>query len=268
VHGLRFESAAARVTVHLGRRYMGVGTGESSLYELDEMLVADGDACTRISDGAALSYTNTHHNWRDEAAGTAGDGTTYRVAMSYDVTGAAGGRWSLTLTRTAAGAAAGQPLALVATGGPVGSWGAPHFIPVQSSEILPDNRGGWRDEVGEADPWIELFNPSAEAVMLGGYLLSVDPSHRAAWSFAAGTSIGRHQTLLVIADGEPAEGPLHTSFRLAPGGGPVVLSAPDGTTPGERSHGAAAPDQSFAFDLATDSFVPAPAPTPGVGPGE
>jgi hypothetical protein len=256
------------VTVSLGRRYVGGGVGESSLYELDEMLIASADECVRISDPAALQYTNSHHNWRDEAAGTSADATTFRVQMAYDVTTSSSGRWTLTLTKTIAGAPAGEPLPLIATGGPVGAWGAPFFLPVQISEILPESRGGWLDEAGEAEPWIELFNPSGDAVMLDGYGLSSDPADRRRWTFPAGTAIGRHQTLLVVADGEPHEGPLHLPFRLFTTGGALVLSAPDGTGPGERSYGAAAAGSSFRMDLATDAFVASAAPTPGVGPTE
>jgi hypothetical protein len=130
---------------------------------------------------------------------------------------------------------------------------------------MTETRTAWKDDAGEAEPWIELFNAGAGDVDLGGAFLSDDPAQRRKWTFPAGTIIKRHAQLLVAADGQPAQGPLHASFRLAPGAGRVILTFVGGGSDGERAYPAVAADQSLVFSHETDGFVPAATPTPGTG---
>jgi hypothetical protein len=81
--------------------------------------------------------------------------------------------------------------------------------------------------------------------------------------FPAGTSIGRHQTLVVAADGQTSQGPLHASSRWPPGAGNVVLTNAAGITAGERSYPAVAADRSVRFSFGSDGFEPSATATPG-----
>jgi hypothetical protein len=260
-HVLRFEAASGTPRVHLLRRTSGVGVGESWVYALDAMWIERDGACTAIT-GDALDYLNSHHNWRDAATGLAG-GLEHRLALSYDVN-MDGWRFELGITEKPSGRVVLPPTRLLKTGSPVGQWYGPGQVLVFVSEVMPENRSTWKDEAGDFDPWIELFNPSSEAVDLGGYFLSDDSDMRERWTFPAGTMIGRHQHVMVVADGQPAQGPLHASFRLAPSGS-VVLTAPSGSTDGERGYGPLGADKSAVFSHETDRLEPSAAPTPGTG---
>jgi hypothetical protein len=132
------------------------------------------------------------------------------------------------------------------------------------NELLPLNTTGWKDSAGEFEPWIELFNPSSDSIDLGGYSLSDDPEQRRKWTFPAGTTLGRHQFLVLAADGQPDQGPLHTSFRLAPAG-QIVLTTPSGLTAGERAYPEAPANRSLQWSSSTDRFEPTSAPSPGSG---
>lgn len=259
-HVLRFESATPGVRVHLSRRPSGQGVGESVVHELVGLWVERDGACTAITDRSALRYTNSHHNWRDRAIGTVG-GVEYQVSMDFNTDRSA---WECGLS---AGVAL-PTTAVVPTGGPIGAWTSPSFLPVHVSELMPENRTSLKDEAGENDPWIELFNPSSEAVDLGGYSLSDDPEQRRRWTFPQGTIIGRHKHLVVFADGQPAQGALHASFRLSTAGGHVVLTGPTGVTGGERTYPALGADKSAVFSPASDAFEPSRMPSPGGGSPE
>jgi hypothetical protein len=260
VHVLRFESLSPPVAVHLRRRYVQVGAGESVIYALESMWIERQGTCVAIVDASRLAYTNSHHNWRDRAAASAG-GIDYQVTLDKDLIEQ---RWRIQLTGTSAGAAAAfVPVELLTTGGPIGLSETPSRLPVMVTELMPDNTTGWRDEAGEPAPWIELWNPSAEAVDLSGWALSNDPAQRRRWLFPAGTIIGRHQVLMVAADGQTSQGPLHTSFQLPPGAGSLVLTDAQGLTAGERTYPEVAANRSLRFVYAFDGFEPSANPTPG-----
>jgi len=95
--------------------------------------------------------------------------------------------------------------------------------PLSESELL--------DEDGESSDWIEIWNPSSEAVNLEGWFLTDDPDELTKWEFPA-VEVAAGGFLVVFASGknerDPA-GALHTNFALAAGGESVVLVAPDET---------------------------------------
>jgi hypothetical protein len=255
-HVLRFESADGGTRVHLLRREAGPGVGESVVYELLGLWVERQGSCLAITEKGQLRYTNSHHNWRDVASGTAG-GSEHRVALDYRI---GGGGWDVTL-----GGGTAPPQLLVPTGGRIAVTTEPGHLPVLVSELMAGPGSGWKDEAGDADPWLELFNPSAEAVDLGGWFLSDAPAMRRRWTFPRGTAIGRHEHLVVAADGQPEQGPLHASFRLSLAGGAIVLTSPAGVTSGERAYPAAGPEQSLLFSTDRDRYEPSRAPSPGTG---
>lgn len=101
------------------------------------------------------------------------------------------------------------------------------FPSVWLNEVLPNNLNGPTDNFGEHEPFIELFNSGTNTVDLSGLFLSVDPTNLTQWSFPANTTLGARQFLVLWADGQPnqsAPGSIHTSFRLDPASGLVMLS--------------------------------------------
>jgi len=93
------------------------------------------------------------------------------------------------------------------------------------NELMSDNQSTLADEAGDYDPWIELYNPGLVSFDVGGMTLQVTSSLALTgqWSIPPNTLIPPGGFLLIWADGEPGEGPMHVSFRLDPAGGALVL---------------------------------------------
>ena len=96
------------------------------------------------------------------------------------------------------------------------------------SEFMANDTSTLADEDGSFPGWIELFNPTAEAVNLAGYYLTdvvSDPTH---WAFPAiNLPVGGY--LVVFASGKNralAGSPLHTNFRLSNHGEYLALVGP------------------------------------------
>lgn len=95
------------------------------------------------------------------------------------------------------------------------------------NELLPDNRSGIADRLGNRGPWVELFNSGPAPIDLNAFFLSDDYAALTKWRFPTGATIGPGQFLLVWLDGAASEttaGELHTEFRLAPGPGSLALA--------------------------------------------
>lgn len=258
-HVHRLESAEGDV-LHLGRSVEGPGVGESVIFRLESMgLRIDGQEIC-VSDPEALEYENTHHNWNDVARATK-DGLTYELAMVWDAVE--------TLTVFGAdGAVVRGPTPLVWTGTPPFCTGCMRPLWLGISEVIVHN-DGFPDEASEFEPLVEIYNASSEPIDLEGWTLSDDLTDRRKWTFPAVT-IGRHETVVVFADGEVDQGPLHASFTLSAGGGQLVLTAPDGSTDGGLVYGPQNPGKSLAYSWSAGAhggYVVA-APTPGDGPSQ
>lgn len=96
------------------------------------------------------------------------------------------------------------------------------------NEVMPSNATGIQDEVGAFPDWLELFNPTDADVDLGGWWLTEDTSNVFNWQVPENTVIEAGGYLVVFADNDPEEGPLHASFKLAGAGGDdVALYGPN-----------------------------------------
>jgi CotH kinase protein/Lamin Tail Domain/PA14 domain/Putative Ig domain len=103
----------------------------------------------------------------------------------------------------------------------------PEFPPVWVSELLARNSTGITDTTGEWEPWIELVNHGDAPVSLDGWFLSNAASDAGRWAFPAGAVLPPRSYTVLIADGQPGQTTpteWHTSFRLAPSAGVVLLS--------------------------------------------
>lgn len=98
------------------------------------------------------------------------------------------------------------------------------------NEFLARNNTVNQDEGGEYEDWIELYNENAFTVDLGGTYLTDDITDLTKWQIPAGTSITAGGTLLVWADNELDEGPLHASFKLDADGEEIVFVDSDGAS--------------------------------------
>jgi hypothetical protein len=95
------------------------------------------------------------------------------------------------------------------------------------NEVQPENLSGPTDNAGDRDPWIELLNTGDTPISLAGLSLADNYTNLTQWAFPSDAVINPGQFLVVWADGEPGESTeteFHTSFRLAPTNGTVVLA--------------------------------------------
>lgn len=95
------------------------------------------------------------------------------------------------------------------------------------NELMARNANGIKDEFGDDDDWIEIYNPGSNPVNLAGYYVSdtnnLEDYYRIPQSNAAKTTVPAGGYLILWADGEPAEGPNHLPFKLNNGGEAVFL---------------------------------------------
>jgi hypothetical protein len=91
------------------------------------------------------------------------------------------------------------------------------------NEFMAGNDNFHFDEAGDDDDWIELYNYGSAPVDIGGMFLTDNLAAPFAYQIPVGfpsqTTIPAGGFMIVWADGEPAEGPLHVGFKLSAGGG-------------------------------------------------
>ncbi len=103
----------------------------------------------------------------------------------------------------------------------------PAFPPVWLNELQAENLTGPVDNFSERDPWIEFYNPSTNALSLGGFYLANNYTNLAGWAFPSAAVVPARGFLVVWCDnqvGQSTSNVLHANFRLASGHGQVALS--------------------------------------------
>ncbi|MCI0540220.1 MAG: CotH kinase family protein, partial [Verrucomicrobiales bacterium] len=106
------------------------------------------------------------------------------------------------------------------------------LAPPDLTEFLADNTESLGDEDGDASDWIELRNPNAFGLDVGGYFLTDDPANLKKWPLPA-VRIPANGFLVVFASAKDWRDPraeLHTNFKLDADGDFLALVARDGTT--------------------------------------
>lgn len=98
------------------------------------------------------------------------------------------------------------------------------------NEAMSGNRGICLDDEGKSSDWVELYNPSDEAVNLSRFSLSDDGTEYDKWMFPD-IVLSPHSFMVVYLSGdskkEPASGSLHASFKLNVNGEQLILSIAD-----------------------------------------
>ena len=114
----------------------------------------------------------------------------------------------------------------------LGTPGSPNSLPPDVSglfvnEILASNTHTLPDEQGEYDDWFELYNSMDDSLNVGGLCFTDDDEEPCKWQaplhFPEKTTIPPRGFLLLWADGQPGQGPLHADFRLSAGGEIVAV---------------------------------------------
>lgn len=107
---------------------------------------------------------------------------------------------------------------------------------VRINEFVAQNTKGIKDQSGEYEDWIELFNPLGSTVNIGGMFMTDDFDVPMKWKIPQGWSLQPGASLLVWADEEPKEGPFHATFQLSSMGEEIGIFAADGKTLLDRVH--------------------------------
>lgn len=102
--------------------------------------------------------------------------------------------------------------------------------PIVISELLAKNSTSGMDEANEFDDWLELTNISNQPVSVSGMYLTDNPGIPTKWKIPANQTIQPGTSILVWADEDGAQGPLHANFKLSGAGEEIALFASDGTT--------------------------------------
>jgi hypothetical protein len=95
--------------------------------------------------------------------------------------------------------------------------------PIYINEFMASNQLSKKDEYGEYDDWIELYNKGNSAVNLAGSYITDNLKKPLKWKIITGypdkTTISAYGYLLMFADGDSTrQGPLHTNFKLEKSG--------------------------------------------------
>jgi hypothetical protein len=91
------------------------------------------------------------------------------------------------------------------------------------NELMASNASVVTDNAGQYDDWIELYNKSSQTIDITGFALTDNPNNLRKWMFASGTTIPSHGYLIVWADKDSIQGPLHCNFNLSSSSGHLML---------------------------------------------
>ncbi len=103
------------------------------------------------------------------------------------------------------------------------------------NEFMALNNGSVLDEASNSNDWIELYNPTSEAIDLAGLYLSDRPKNPTKWMFPTDapdlTLLPPGGYVVIWASGQTStDSELHANFKLDGDGEAIVLTAADGWT--------------------------------------
>jgi len=105
---------------------------------------------------------------------------------------------------------------------------------VMINEIMAINTGSDRDENNEAEDWIEFYNPTTQAIDLGGVYLTDSVGEltmaRIPITSSDSTTIPPGGFIRFWADAQPRTSILHLDFKLSGNGEKITFVQPDGKT--------------------------------------
>lgn len=138
------------------------------------------------------------------------------------------------------------------------------------NEVTAANYSHTQDNYGEYDEWIELYNPSGNAIDLSGFYISDRPNNPTKWQIPAGCTIdaGGYQVFHCTRRDTDEGGFYHTNFKMSqcdgesavfsdPGGNIIDVFTFDKTNQVNHSRG--------RYPDGSDNWVVFVDPTPGAG---
>ena len=130
------------------------------------------------------------------------------------------------------------------------------------SEIMSSNDTAQMDEAGEFDDWIELYNDGETALNLAGWRIADENDYPSAFQFSDEVVIDAKGYLIVWADNDTEQGPLHASFKLSGDGEEIWLYDPEGFVVQHLIFGAIETDTTYGQQSDGD-YAELDNPTPG-----
>lgn len=138
------------------------------------------------------------------------------------------------------------------------------------NEFMASNSSTIQDESGSFPDWVELYNATGNEISMSGYFLTDDLTNPDKWAFPD-TTISAKGFLLVWADDDEKEGPLHASFNLSKNGEDIGLYKQNGETfeaVNTLTFGEQTTDVSFGRETdGSSEFIFISQPTPGASNG-
>jgi hypothetical protein len=102
------------------------------------------------------------------------------------------------------------------------------------NEFMASNLNWIADNDEDYEDWIEIYNPNDSSLNLAGFYITDNIDELTKWQIPFGfpdsTTVDSAGYLILWADNQPWEGPLHLGFKLSREGEQIILVNPDGTT--------------------------------------
>jgi CotH kinase protein/Lamin Tail Domain/Secretion system C-terminal sorting domain len=127
------------------------------------------------------------------------------------------------------------------------------------NEFMASNVSTVKDEFNQFDDWVELYNKGTQAVNIGGYNITDNPTNLTKWTFPANTTIPAGGYLIVWADEDSSQntvGKYHANFKLSKSGEFLALLNASGQMLDSLTFGSQVDDRSLSrMPNGTGSFV-------------
>jgi CotH kinase protein/Lamin Tail Domain/Secretion system C-terminal sorting domain len=124
------------------------------------------------------------------------------------------------------------------------------------NEVMAANITGAVDELGEHNDWVELYNKGNATVDISTYRLSDDFNNLNKWKMPAGVSILPGEYLILWADEDSSQGPLHMNFKLSKTGEQIYMTTSGNVLIDSVAFGLQTDDKGYARrPNGTGSFV-------------
>jgi len=131
-----------------------------------------------------------------------------------------------------------------------------------------DSDSNIADPNGDYDDWIEIYNFGNTPIDLAGMYMSDKPYNPTKWQVPSGypsqTTVPAYGFVVIWADEEPEEGPLHADFKISADGEDILLSDANETLIDAISFGPQTANISYQrYPDGADNWQFASIPTPG-----
>lgn len=101
---------------------------------------------------------------------------------------------------------------------------SPLDVSINEFMAVNDSLSTIKDQDGETDDWIELYNNTDADIDLSNAFLTDNPESPEKWQFPSGTSIFANDYLIIWADKDEEQEGLHADFKLSRDGDFIMLS--------------------------------------------